>query len=579
MKAAALLDWILRTLSRRRLESLHRLGRIVVLPIARLAYRRRVVLENLARTFPDADAGVLADRFYTALVEVYMEVLRSRSLAASELAERVTIEGAEALRDGGAVLLMAHHGNLVWAVTALAGEIDAPVAVVYKPPHVAILHRLLLRIAERFGVSAVPVKEMRRQIVRRQQNRVWTLVADQRPGRHRHHVQLCGRATAFHLGPQRVARALNRPVYYLSCRRVAPGRYRCKIERIAEPPYGKGTAEVVERYVAKLQADIDHAPEDWLWSHNRWRPPLSRLARLLLVLALIPGVASASPRQVIFETDMTFDVDDVGALAVLHALADLGEVALLAVTYNEVHPRAVAAIRAINAWYGRPDVPVGVYSGTLAAPDASRYLEHLVPFAPRQPSRAAPAALDVYRTVLGRQPDASVTIVSVGFLNNLDDLLREEPRLVANKVRELVVMGGRHDDAFNFVRHALVEVSARVLADWPTPLAITDFGYEVRTGETLAAAPPDNPVREAYYRWFGRTFQGRPSWDQVAVLYGVRGVGDYFRLEATGDASLRNGFRMALAPGWRSYVLPARPAEDFKRLIEGLMTAPPASRP
>lgn len=52
-----------------------------------------------------------------------------------------------------------------------------------------------------------------------------------------------------------------------------------------------------------------------------------------------------------------------------------------------------------------------------------------------------PSALDGYRTVLRAQPDASVTIVSVGFLDNLDQLLRQQPSLVAAKVRELAVMG------------------------------------------------------------------------------------------------------------------------------------------
>ena len=81
---------------------------------------------------------------------------------------------------------------------------------------------------------------------------------------------LCGLRTAFFAGPERIARTFNWPVYYLSCRRVAPARYACSVEKIAEPPYAD-VGVVTERYAAKLQADIDDAPEDWLWSHDRWR--------------------------------------------------------------------------------------------------------------------------------------------------------------------------------------------------------------------------------------------------------------------------------------------------------------------
>lgn len=261
---------LLQTLSRQSVASLHRLGRVLQ-PLFRVAYRRRIVAANLAYAFPDADTATLAERFYDAFAETYMETIRSLSIDAAELGERVTFQGAQALNRGNALLLLAHHGNLVWALTALAGEIEAPISVVYKSPHIDTVHKLLLRIARRFGIQAVSLGEVRRQLLKsRQQNRVWALVADQRPGRHRRHAELCGRRTAFHAGPERMARALNRPVYYLSCQRTAPGRYRCVVERIAEPPY-RSEPDVVERYAAKLQVDIDRAPEYWLWSHERWR--------------------------------------------------------------------------------------------------------------------------------------------------------------------------------------------------------------------------------------------------------------------------------------------------------------------
>ena len=188
----------------------------------------------------------------------------------------------------------------------------------------------------------------------------------------------------------------------------------------------------------------------------------------------------------------------------------------------------------------------------------------------------APDALDVYRRALRQQPDRSVTIASVGFLNNLADLLHAERDLVANKVWRLIVMGGRHNDDFNLVRHDLVETSQHVIEHWPTPLAISDFGESVHTGTALADTPADNPVRQAYYRWFRDAFKGRSSWDQVAVLFGVRGAGDWFEEVATGTASLRNGYVWELRPGWRTYVAARRSEAEFAQHIEQLMIKAPA---
>ena len=248
-------------------------------------------------------------------------------------------------------------------------------------------------------------------------------------------------------------------------------------------------------------------------------------------------------KRIILDTDMTFDVDDVGALAVLHALADAGQATILA-----------------------------VYRGPFADPDASRYLDHVAAFPHRLTYDLAPDALDVYRRVLMGQPDHSVTIVGVGFLNNLARLLRAETDLVAGKVEKLVIMGGRHNDGFNLVRHDLVETTQEVIENWPTPLAISDFGGHLHTGASLEETPPGNPVREAYYRWFGKSFKGRSSWDQVAVLYGA---GDWFEDVASGTGSLRNGYSWQLKSGWRTYVGPKRTKDEFEGLVERLMVEPP----
>ena len=288
---------------------------------------------------------------------------------------------------------------------------------------------------------------------------------------------------------------------------------------------------------------------------------------------------SMNPAKILYDTDMTLDVDDVGALAVLHALADRGEAELLAVVYNEVHTHGVAAIDAINTWYGRPAVPVGAFKGDLPNPDASRYLAHVAAFPHTASATTAPSALETYRAVLAEQPDHSVTIVSVGFLNNLAGVLRAERPLVARKVRCLIAMGGLRDDGFNFVRHGLVDVSAFVIENWPTPLVVSDFGGGVYTGVPLADAPAENPVREAYFRWFNGAYRGRSSWDQIAVLFGVRGAGDLFEVVESGQGRLPNGFVWDLRPEWRAHFIPRRETGEYVRLIDELMTSPPRRGP
>ena len=306
---------------------------------------------------------------------------------------------------------------------------------------------------------------------------------------------------------------------------------------------------------------------------------LSSLCIVAVAILLLPALEAdaVQPKKIIYETDMCLDVDDVGGLAMLHAMADRGEVEILAVTFNEVHKSGAAAIDAINTWYKRGDIPVGIYKKPLHKPDGSKYLDSVAEFPHDLTRKTAPSALDVYKQVLARQPDHSVTIISVGFLNNLHDLLKAAPELVAKKVAELVVMGGLMNDGFNLVRHNLVGQSEFVIRNWPGRLTISQFGQKTHTGAALKGTPETNPVRNAYFRWFNRSFKGRSSWDQVAVLYAVRGLSLYFKENTRGKGRLSNGFEWPLKTGFRSYLDVKIPNRDMEKIIEDLMIAPPGS--
>ena len=290
---------------------------------------------------------------------------------------------------------------------------------------------------------------------------------------------------------------------------------------------------------------------------------------------LAEGSENMRPKKIIFETDMSTDVDDVGALAMLHALADSGEAEILAVSFNEAHPSGANAICAINTWYNRGNIPIGIYKGDLADPDASNYLDALANFPHDLPTTPTPSSLKLYRQVLSEQPDNSVTIISVGFLNNLYDLLKADSDLVAQKVIELVVMALVVDDPYNTVRHNLIDKSEYVIRNWPTPLVISQHGESVHTGARLAETAPENPVREAFYRRFEGQYRGRSSWDQLAVLYGVRGLGDYFTKVTEGKGRLSNAYEWEMKPGFRSYLDPKLSDSEYVRIVEDLMIKPP----
>lgn len=291
---------------------------------------------------------------------------------------------------------------------------------------------------------------------------------------------------------------------------------------------------------------------------------------LIIFLSTVVTAQNGEPKKIIYETDMCADVDDAGGLAILHAMANNGEAEILAVCFNEVHTDGVAAIDAMNTWYGRGDIPVGIYRGNLSNPDGSGYLSYVADFPHDLEDAEAPSALDVYRQVLAAQPDSSVTIVSVGFTNNLNDLLNAEPELVAQKVKELVQMAGVWDDGFNLVRHNLSSASANVIENWPTPLVISQEGWDIYTGDNYQYAAQENPCREAFYRYFGGEYEARSSWDEMAVLYGVRGLSTYFN-KITSGSGYFDDYEWDMVPGFRAYLTNRLSDPTYVGIIEELM--------
>lgn len=299
--------------------------------------------------------------------------------------------------------------------------------------------------------------------------------------------------------------------------------------------------------------------------------------------------------KIIFDTDMSGDCDDAGALALLHALADCGECELLATVVNrkDKSNASAAAVDAVNTYYGRPGIPIGTdKKGPTDLQRTSPYAATLRDEFPNDigPDDRAPDALDVYRRVLAAQPDGSVTICSVGALSNLAELCRREPELARRKVRRLVVMGGEFPVSqrpeTNIRTHR--EAAQIVAAEWPGEIVWHGFeiGRNLITGTRLKQTPRSNPVRRAYelrqYQNRPSIEGGQPSFDQAAALFAVRGPEpEFWQLSPRGRVTVDtegNTVWRSQPDGQHRYAKIVGEPQRLAETIELLMIAPPRSQ-
>ncbi len=157
---------------------------------------------------------------------------------------------------------------------------------------------------------------------------------------------------------------------------------------------------------------------------------------LLFILSCSAGRSQSEfpkpvyPLHVIFDTDFGPDYDDVGAIALLHAFADTGYIRILATMASSGYKNVASAINVFNTYFNRPEIPVGVVGGVaLELGDRQHWTDSVIKRYPHQIQNNQQAfdALDLYRKILSSRPDHSVTIITVGFMTNLANLLNSAP--------------------------------------------------------------------------------------------------------------------------------------------------------
>jgi len=282
--------------------------------------------------------------------------------------------------------------------------------------------------------------------------------------------------------------------------------------------------------------------------------------------------------------------------------ATMPQLNLLAVNINYPSTFSALTASAILAHYKRPEVPIGILRpltnitfldtrryelGEYASKVAYHWSGGSIPWGEAE---KAWDPVELYRKTLAAAEDSSVTIVSIGFLDNvsptrfpiviqqyltprkLSGLLNSTAdaysdlngrELIAKRVSELIVMGGGYPSGYSWnFRGSNPSHSAYVINTWEGRIIFSgdDVGKDVISGlRLMSEGPKTDPVRMAYIYY--SYFTGRSSWDPLAVLYAADGLGGLFEygneygynhIQANGtnqwvwDESVRNQFFLRL---------------------------------
>ena len=246
-----------------------------------IGYRKKVVYENLKNSFPEKSHEELKSiekKFFRHLTDVIMETVKEFTLSEKQAKKRFKFVNPEIFQqhydNGKSVMMtMGHYNNWEYGVTtqlwvpqecwAVYGKIENPV-----------FDKYLVRTREKFGFTLFPMEATYDIMLNHKQgDKLYMFMADQSP----HHAKIkywipfLNQETPVHVGAEKLSKMMDLAVVFIDIQRVKRGYYEITAHTLFDNPKETAEHEITDKYFEILEKVIRKKPENWLWSHKRWK--------------------------------------------------------------------------------------------------------------------------------------------------------------------------------------------------------------------------------------------------------------------------------------------------------------------
>lgn len=244
-------------------------------------YRKTVVIQNIARSFPAMQYGEIrcvARKFYTCFTAYFAEIVKGISVPAEVMDKRVVFENLELLdrhvsSGRNVIACLGHCGN--WEMlNFMPYKLRHDMYAVYKPLRSQVVNKLMLKLRSRFGMKLIPDKAVvRHMLTQRSAPAIYLFLADQCPRikEDKYKFELLNQETYVFSGMEKLARMSHSAVVYLHIAQRSKGNYRITCMPVCPEAGSAKEGEITQKYVDLLTENITEDPCGWLWTHKRWK--------------------------------------------------------------------------------------------------------------------------------------------------------------------------------------------------------------------------------------------------------------------------------------------------------------------
>jgi KDO2-lipid IV(A) lauroyltransferase len=248
------------------------------------SYRKKIVAENLRNSFPEKSAkeiALIARKFYRHLADLFIETLKLTHLSNNQLKKRMTVsnpELIEGLYDAGrdVAVVHSHYNNWEWLGVCYPLYTRYRTVSIYKPVQNSLFDRFVNNLRKRNNAGLAPMNMIVRKIIENQSKNIRTLygfMADQTPAKAliEYYTEFLNQETPVFLGIEKIAAKYDMSVVFFNVQKVRRGYYNVTVELLFESTRDLPKYKVTEAHVKRLEEIIRQRPENWIWTHKRWK--------------------------------------------------------------------------------------------------------------------------------------------------------------------------------------------------------------------------------------------------------------------------------------------------------------------
>ncbi len=246
-------------------------------------YRRKVVRQNLLRAFPEKTPKAIKGierHFYRNLCDLFVEAPKMMRMAPNGYKKRITVTNVELVRQlfeqkKNVFYAIPHSGNWEWFGKMIPDFTEHNGLAIYKRVQNDVFERLMLYMRTKdCPLEMIESNSVLRRLVqlRDKQNGVLMMADQTSHGLEQDYwTEFLHQDTCWFTGIERIAKKLEYAVVFVSMTRQGRGRYEVSFELVVDEPKDAADGEIMEKYVRCVERFIEANPDNWLWSHRRWK--------------------------------------------------------------------------------------------------------------------------------------------------------------------------------------------------------------------------------------------------------------------------------------------------------------------